>query len=453
MSSGPQYFSTPLSHSVGRGRGIPALRFDSPVQRGDVHVVDDSQGATAAPVVSGDRASSHSYHTEHTPITQVIDTPSSASTHQPTMLMSQMSDIIRDVGQQLADSILARLSPNHTAPTPSISQAQVTSTSQGLDLSQVQFVSRRKVKEPPPFRGDSTDTVNAREWVDLMRDYVKKTNIKVEHQAEEILTHLRGRARDVVKFGTRNSSINVVQNPEAIYGLLCKHFVTVPCSPLPLADFYTTLPKSGEDAYDYWLRLNRAADVATDRLKEQGKTLDSLVLEATRMFIRNCPSKELAMTFRSKTIDKWSAEEVQAVLDEYHSEVSSRGGAAAVSRKPDNHAHVNRIGLMEAEGPSPDKQDSLGAKTSESLALEHVISMLEKVLLDKPTTTQAASNKQPRPKLHRIEGLSSLPCTVCGDATHSALSHCRDNRLCFQCHSPHHSRRNCPMLKSAQSEN
>lgn len=166
-----------------------------------------------------------------------------------------------------------------------------------------------------------------------------------------------------MKFGTRNSGIDVAQNPEAIYGLLRKHFASVPCSPLPLADFYTTLPKSGEDAYDYWHRLNRAADVAADRLKEQGKTLDSPVLEATRMFIRNCPSKELAMTFRSKTIDKWSAEEVQAVLDEYHSEVSAKSGATAMSRKTDD-VRVNTVGLMEAEGNSPDKQDCQAAKSS-----------------------------------------------------------------------------------------
>lgn len=452
MSYTPQFFSTSLGDSVGRGRGIPALRFDSPVQRDDVNVVGDSQDVAEAPIVSGDSASSQSHHIEHTPLTQVTDTSSAASTPQSPMVVSQMSDVIRDVGQLLADSILARLGPMHTAPTPSISQAQATSTNtstQSLDLSQVQFVPHRKVKEPPAFRGDSTDAVNVHEWEDLMRGYIKKTNISVEQQAEEILTHLRGRAKDVVKFGTRNSGIDITQNPEAIYGLLRKHFATVPCSPLPLADFYATLPKSGEDAYDYWLRLNRAADIAADRLKEQGKALDSPVLEATRMFIRNCPSKELVMTFRSKTIDKWSAEEVQAVLDEYHSEVSSKCGATAVSRKPDD-VHVNRVGLIEAEGSSPSKQDCQAAKTSESSALERVISMLEKVLLDKSAPAQAMSNRQPKPKLPRIEGLNSLPCTVCGDAAHSGLSHCRDNKLCFQCHTPDHGRRSCPLFKSAQ---
>lgn len=112
-------------------------------------------------------------------------------------------------------------------------------------------------------------------------------------QAEEIFIHLRGRAKDVVKFGMRNSGIDVTLNPDAIYALLRKHFATVPCSPLPLADFYTTLPMSNEDVYNYWLRLNQAVDVAADLLKEQGKDLHCPSLEVTCMFIKNCPSKEL----------------------------------------------------------------------------------------------------------------------------------------------------------------
>lgn len=177
MSFKPPYYSTPLSHSVGRGRGIPAWEFVSPVQRDGVHVVGDSQDATEAPIVRKDRASSQSHHTEHAPTTQVTDISSAASTPQSPMVVSQMSDIIRDVGQRLADSIIARLGSIQTAPTPSISQAQVTSTNtstQSLDLSQVQFVPHRKVKEPPPFRGDSTDTVNVREWEDLMKGYIRQ---------------------------------------------------------------------------------------------------------------------------------------------------------------------------------------------------------------------------------------------------------------------------------------
>lgn len=53
-----------------------------------------------------------------------------------------------------------------------------------------------------------------------MRDFIKKSNINTENQAEEIIIHLRGKAKDVVKFGIRNSDIDIERNPDAVYGLL-----------------------------------------------------------------------------------------------------------------------------------------------------------------------------------------------------------------------------------------
>lgn len=448
MSYRQGYISTPFGEGIGRGRGIPIFwDFDSPV-----HVVGDSQIAAAAPIASGVGFSSQNHHTEHAPHAQVVD----PSTPLLPDVVSQMSDIIRTVGQQLADSVIARLSPTQAVSTPSTAHmlnAPTNTSTQSLDLSQAQLVPHRKVKEPPTFRGDRTDTVNVCEWEDLMRSYIKKINIRAEQQAEEILTHLRGKAKDVVKFGMRNSGIKVIENPEAIYGILRKHFAAVPCSPLPLADFYTTLPMSGEGAYDYWLRLHQAADVATDRLKEQGKTLDCPALEVTRMFIKNCPSRELALTFRSKTIDKWSVEEVQDVLDEYHTEIRSKGTASAVDKRLNEKVHVNKVEMQCTVVSSPDRQDLHAANLTESPALDRVITMLEKILLQRATPAQTMSNRVSKPRLPRIEGLNSMPCAVCGDAAHSALTHCRDRKLCFLCHSPDHSRRSCPAQKSTQSGN
>ncbi|RXN35516.1 gypsy retrotransposon integrase 1 [Labeo rohita] len=62
-----------------------------------------------------------------------------------------------------------------------------------------------------------------------------------------------------------------------IDGLLRKHFSCNHYSPVPLADFYTTLPDEDENPYDYWLRLNKAADVAFECLREQGQT-DKMIL-------------------------------------------------------------------------------------------------------------------------------------------------------------------------------
>lgn len=430
------------------------LQFDSPVQGGDVHVVGGRQGGASA--VSRDEVPSQSHHTDHTLSTQVSATHVQNPIQPSQDVISQMSDMIKLVGQQVADSIVAHLGLAHSTPTtytPAVHNAPTNLSAHNLDLSQVQLVPQRKVKGPPTFKGDDTDTVDVHGWEDLMKNYIKRANIRPEQQAEEILVHLRGRAKDVVKFGLRNSGIDVTLNPDAIYALLRKHFAAVPYSPLPLADFYTTLPRGNEDAYDYWLRFNQAADVAADRLKEQGKELQCPSLEVTRMFIKNCPSKELAMTFRSKTIDKWTAVEVQDVLDEYHTERGLRGAAAAtVSRRPSENVYVNKVEMLHTATPPPDSRDSFrlsNPPTSDLAALERVITMLEKVLMEKSAPAQANISRQPRSKPSRIEGLNNLPCAVCGNSSHFALTHCQDKKLCFQCFSPDHSRHSCPVQASS----
>lgn len=64
------------------------------------------------------------------------------------------------------------------------------------------------------------------------------------------------------------------------------------------------------------------------------------------------------MTFKSKTIDRWTAVEVQDVLDEYHTERGSRGAAAAVSRKPSENVYVNKVEVLHTAAPPLDSKDS-----------------------------------------------------------------------------------------------
>ncbi|XP_051937814.1 uncharacterized protein LOC127611349 isoform X2 [Hippocampus zosterae] len=299
-------FSTPLNKCVGRGRGIPTvLQFSSPVQSGVVRAEGNGRVLAEATSVSGDRVPSQTQCSVPTTSAQATDFATTDPFPPSPDIVGQMSDIIRHVGQQLADSIVAQLSPTHNVATHKNSvlhDMAVDTSARSLDSSQVLLVPHRKVREPPAFKGDDTDTVNVHEWEDLMRNYMRRANVAPEHQAGEILMNLRGRAKDVVKVSTRNGAVDVSQNPDAIYGLLRKHFATVPCSPLPLADFYTTLPENDEGAYDYWLRINNAAEIAADRLREQGRDVDCSSLDVTRMFIKNCPSNDLSMTFRSKTI-------------------------------------------------------------------------------------------------------------------------------------------------------
>ena len=447
MSFIKENLRTPISTSVGRGRGVLGipmmLHFDSPVQGGGTYDVGDGQALVGVPLASESGSPNQHSLTAAAPSPQVNGSSTPNPALQSSDVLSQMSDVIKRIGQELADSIITHLSPPLTV-TPSAFAAHDTTNvahTQCLDRSQVQLVSHRKVKDPPNFRGDSSDSVTVREWEDLMRNYIKKGDIATEQQAEEILIHLRGRAKDIVKFGTRNSGIDIVRNPEAIYALLRKHFDSVPCSPLPLADFYSTLPKADEDAFDYWLRLNQAADLAVDRLKEQGKSFECPSAEVTRMFIRNCPSKELSLTFRSKTIDKWSAEEVQDVLDEYHSEMCLKMSAADCT--PNERSTVNKVELSQAQASLVETQDCQQPKITESSALDRVIGMLERILLEKSTPVQTnLSNRKSKPP--RIDSLNNMPCIVCGDATHSGFTHCRNHKLCFQCYSPAHSRNSCP---------
>lgn len=434
---------TPMPY-VGRGRGVLGLpipfQTSSPVVTSGV-LLSDYSGGVLSP--SGDNAFPVDHLTAHPNSPKVVNTSTPKPMHDDAALKDQMSTIIQQVGQQLADNIVTHLNKGSFKTLTPIGHNGMGSTSepppasQVLDLSQVQFVTQRKVKEPPTFRGESSDSISLCEWEDNMRNYIKKSNLKIEDQAEEILLHLRGRAKDIVKFGIRNSAIDIQQHPEAIYSLLRKHFNSRQCSPIPLADFYTTLPKDQENPYEYWLRLNRAADVAVDCLKEQGKELDNPSVEITRMFIRNCPSKDLALTFRSKTIDKWSAHEVQDVLNEYHSEMTFKA-TVPVRRE------INAIEVSSCPAACSDKLDLKQPNVPDNSTLERVIGMLEKVLLHSQNSSKTSPGRRPNNSLPKIEGLNDTPCSICKDVSHSALSHCRENRLCFQCHSPGHSRLKCP---------
>lgn len=238
-------------------------------------------------------------------------------------MLGQMSSIVHQIGQKLVENIVSHLS-SHSLDTDTPSKKHTddyrTDSSSGMaNVSQNQVIQHRKVKELPSFRGEGSDTVEIEEWEDLMRTFVRKSNMSADEHVEEILVHLRGKAKDVVKFWIRNCDSATTVCTNSVYSLLRKHFSCSHYSPVPLADFYTTLPEEDENPYDYWLSLNKAADVASEYLREQGKTLDKLSVEIVHMFIRHCPNKDLALTFRSNPIDKWSAHEVQAVLNDYQS--------------------------------------------------------------------------------------------------------------------------------------
>ncbi|KAI4904009.1 hypothetical protein NFI96_005422 [Prochilodus magdalenae] len=72
-------------------------------------------------------------------------------------------------------------------------------------------------------------------------------------EVDEILSHLLGRARSIVKVGLRNSYTSDADVcAETIYDVLKRYFSESPGSCLPLADFYATRPNLKESPVDYW---------------------------------------------------------------------------------------------------------------------------------------------------------------------------------------------------------
>ena len=97
-----------------------------------------------------------------------------------------------------------------------------------------------------------------------MKAYIKKQKFDVSSQVEAVMGRLMGKARDVVRVGLRSDpSLQSSCTPEVMYGMLTQYFSNTSSS-MPLQDFYSTLPNQRENPVDYWLRLNKTADVAED---------------------------------------------------------------------------------------------------------------------------------------------------------------------------------------------
>lgn len=111
-----------------------------------------------------------------------------------------------------------------------------------------------------------------------------------------------GKARDVVKISLRsNSSLNSSCIPDVIYSILTQYFSNT-SSYLPQQDVYSTLPNQRENLTDYWISLNKAADVADEGLKHQGRYMENMGGEIAKMCVKHCPDLESASVFKYKQI-------------------------------------------------------------------------------------------------------------------------------------------------------
>lgn len=254
-----------------------------------------------------------------------------------------------------------------------------------------------------------------------------------------------GCAKDIVRTAIRNSPlVNISRDPDVIYTILRQHFGEPISSATPLADFYSTLPKPSESSFDYWIRLNKAVDLANECLQRQGKHVEDPSHEATMMFVKHCPDAALYAALRGKPIEKWTAEEIQEMIDSHQRdklcsmnnreqciakvEEERESGAWCMSQQP--------IACQGAMQITPkDDQAIMG----------RLISLLEKLVLNQ-------KQDKKRGKGRAADSPTTTPCKVCGESTHSTQSHCIREGLCFHCHRSGHRGFECPECKAGKEE-
>lgn len=257
-----------------------------------------------------------------------------------------LTDMVGQLGAQIGESIVAKLmsagvvnmnSDHQTIPATQNTPCDVNRH----DLPHV-TVHVRPDKVLQTFRGDNTDKYPVQDWIDMTKTHLRKQDIPVCEQAEEIMSHLMGKARDVVKIALRSDpALDVTQRPELIYNVLLHYFSEAP-SCLPLADFYATLPKHRENPVDYWIRLNKAADLALEGLHRRGKQMEDMNDEVALMFVKHCPDPELSCTLKCKPIHEWTSRDVQLRIDDYQRELRASGRTTGVTQLK-SHITTNSV--------------------------------------------------------------------------------------------------------------
>lgn len=88
--------------------------------------------------------------------------------------------------------------------------------------------------------------------------YLKKRGIPPYEHSQEIISRLVGKARARVTLRSI-PSLKPAEDPKLVFDILKQHFSEVIYSSMPLADFYNTLPLTGENPMDYWIRNKQSS--------------------------------------------------------------------------------------------------------------------------------------------------------------------------------------------------
>lgn len=376
--------------------------------------------------------------------TRFFDRPESSPVEQNTDLGS----LITQLAEKLGDSIRAQLLSGEGACSTGASNL-----SNQAALPNVSVVMHSDAKEPPIFRGDGSDKFTVHEWESLMSLYLKRRAVPVYEHSQEILARLMGKAGDVVRIKLRNDkSIDHVRNPHLVFDILKRHFSELTYSSMPLADFYNTLPMPGEDAMEYWIRLNKMMDVTDECLKRQGRGIDDPQHEVSMMFIKHCPDQPLASVFKFKSAEKWSASEIQERLDEHMMGKKSQN-APHIQQPRENsavhkvysqyHVHktdnpsVSDIAELASQSGMPPPATPLAAG-ADSNCLRSLVSLLDKLVLQHDQVSRTHDSRV------AVAQPLQRACRACGSRDHSTLSHCKRENRCLKCLSPGHWKRDCP---------
>lgn len=354
-----------------------------------------------------------------------------------------IADIAKQIGQSIGENIVSCLESKAISSGTGSSVIGETCNPRSVDISNLSLVLKSDVREPVYFRGDGSEKCTVHEWVEMMGIYLRKRGVAAVNQAEEVMCRLMGKARDIVKAGLRsNLSVDLSGGPAPIFDMLKQHFSDTAFSSMPLADFYATLPLSGEKPFDYWLRLNRAMEITEDCLRQQNKKVDDPSRDLTDMFIRHCPDPELSLVFKCKPLQQWSAAEVKERLDEYwreqrHSSLTKHASVVTTLKQEVSPSMPLPEPVAKPAPMSSLPQSSQGAAEP----FERILALLERVLEQKP---QQSGSNQEFLGGQRNKVKSWAPCAVCGGAGHTTQFHCRTNHLCFLCHATGHRRAECP---------
>lgn len=445
--------------TFGRGRPVVPCNFDCTVDQLNMNPLS-VPAASSTPV------------DVQSPPTQVITTEA-------------LSTMITGLAQQIDENITANLHAMHQ-PSPTQLHPTHSQPSSHVDTSQLKVVVQSDTKAPPYFKCAPTDVFSVQEWVDMMRCYLSQQSCDTPDEKFNLLmSRLSGKARDVVKVSLHcRQDLCGDELIDAVFDVLKRNFGELPCSNLPMRDFYNTVPRVGEDAMEYWIRLNKAIDAADECLRRRGRQVEDPSVEVVMMFISHCPDPTLALSFQLKPPEDWTVAEVQSRLDSHVGRVkrgvvhSQHATSVAVPNPyPVSHTwqpHLSGTASSVTDGsccPMPSLQTidvpgqpqltsnpscqhqphtsaPLTPPVSGSQSVEPAVQQMADMsgralsLCTASLTTGRGDQQRPGCPQSR-QSHQHAACKVCGSSDHTTHAHCRLFKLCLNCFGSGHMKRDC----------